>query len=162
PPHPEHYRHLHGDEAYAVNFSPDGRCLVTAFGDYPDCTARVWDAATGQELAVLKGHTGPVVWADFSPDGKPVGTASLGKTARPWDRDTGKEVRILKGHSCGVFAAVFSPDGRRLVTIGEGNDIHFKPEGFSFQGNTATTEDTAACVWDVATGQELTALRWPK
>ena len=34
-------------------FSPDGTRVVTASDDR---TARVWDAATGAELAVLKGH----------------------------------------------------------------------------------------------------------
>jgi WD40 repeat protein/tRNA A-37 threonylcarbamoyl transferase component Bud32 len=161
PPRPESYSHLYGEEAYAVNFSPDGRRVVTAFGDYPDCTARVWDTTTGKELAVLKGHTGPVVWADFSPDGKQVVTASLDKTARLWEPDTGKQVH-LKGHTCGVFAAIFSPDGKRLVTIGESSDMTFTPTGFRNTSSSTTAEDIAARIWDVATGKELTALRWPK
>jgi WD40 repeat protein/tRNA A-37 threonylcarbamoyl transferase component Bud32 len=159
PPRPDNFLHLHGEDAYAVNFSRDGSRLVTAFGDYPDCTARVWDAASGKELAVLKGHTGPVVWADFSPDGKQIVTASLDKTARLWEAETGKEVRILKGHTCGVFGAVFSPDGKRLVTTGEGNDITFTPTGYRY-GPPAP--EGAARVWDVSTGQELATLRWPE
>jgi WD40 repeat protein/tRNA A-37 threonylcarbamoyl transferase component Bud32 len=162
PPRPESFSHLYGEEAYAVNFSPDGRRVVTAFGDYPDCTARVWDTANGQELAVLKGHTGPVVWADFSPDGKQVVTASLDKTARLWAPGTGKQVRVLKGHTCGVFSARFSPDGTRLVTIGEGNDITFTRNGFRSNSSLNTAEETAARVWDVTTGKELAALHWPE
>jgi WD40 repeat protein/tRNA A-37 threonylcarbamoyl transferase component Bud32 len=162
PPRPEHRTHLYGHDAYAVNFSPDGRRVVTAFGDYPDCTARVWDVVTGRQLAVLKAHTGPVVWADFSSDGKLLATASLDKTARLWESGTGKEIRTLKGHTCGVFAAVFSPDGTRLVTIGEGNDITFTPKGFGYRSSSTTAEDTAGRVWDVATGEARAALRWPK
>ena len=36
-------------------FSPDGARIVTASDDR---TARVWDAATGQEIAALRGHEG--------------------------------------------------------------------------------------------------------
>jgi WD40 repeat protein/tRNA A-37 threonylcarbamoyl transferase component Bud32 len=154
--------HLYGEEAYAVHFSPDGRRMVTAFGDYPDCTARVWDTANGKELAVLTGHSGPVVSAVFSPDGKQIATASLDKTARLWESDTGKEVRSLKGHTCGVFAAVFSPDGTRVVTIGDGTDHIFTPNGWRSTSSSTTAEDTAARVWNVATRQEVAALRWPK
>ena len=34
-----------------------------------DATAHLWDAATSKELAVLRGHTGWVTSAAFSPDG---------------------------------------------------------------------------------------------
>ena len=34
-------------------FSPDGTRIVTASDDK---TARIWDAATGKEIAVLRGH----------------------------------------------------------------------------------------------------------
>jgi WD40 repeat protein/tRNA A-37 threonylcarbamoyl transferase component Bud32 len=162
PPHPQSWINPLGEEGYAVNFSPDGRRVVTAFGSYPDCTGRVWDAATGEQLAVLKGHTGPVVGADFSPDGKLVVTASLDETARLWQADTGKEVFILKGHTCGVLGAVFSPDGSRLLTTGQGSNFTIKPNECSIKTNSATAEDTAARVWDVGTGREVAALHWRK
>jgi WD40 repeat protein/tRNA A-37 threonylcarbamoyl transferase component Bud32 len=161
-PRPKQYVHLHGDEAYAVSFSPDGRRVVTAFGDFPDCTARVWSTATGEELMVLKGHTGPVVAADFSPDGKHLVTASLDKTARLWNADTGKEAHTLKGHACDVLAAVFSPDGKRIMTLGAGNDFTITATGYSSRSVADTAEEPAACVWDTATGERVAALHWPK
>jgi WD40 repeat protein len=161
PPRTEFRCNMYGDEGCGINFSPDGRRVVTAFGDYPDHTARVWDAETGKELATLKGHEGPVGGADFSPDGKLVVTASLDKTARLWESDTGKEVHVLKGHTGGVFAAVFSPDGKRLATLGDGRNYTFTPTGFNSNSDSTTAEDSAARVWDTATGKELAALRWP-
>jgi WD40 repeat protein len=42
----------------------------------------VWNAATGQLLAKLEGHTGRVNDAAFSPDGQRIVTASSDSTAR--------------------------------------------------------------------------------
>ena len=66
---------------YAVAFSPDGKRVLT--GSY-DKTARLWDAATGEAVATLEGHTGAVDAVAFSPDGKRVLTGSDDKTARLW------------------------------------------------------------------------------
>ena len=63
-------------------FSPDGTRIVTASWD---ATARIWNAAAGKELAVLRGHDGGVLSAAFSPDGTRIVTASVDKTARIWD-----------------------------------------------------------------------------
>ena len=69
-----------------------------------DQTARIWDAESGKEIAVLKGHTEPVWSAAFSGDGKRVVTASEDNTARIWDAESGKEIAVLKGHTarCGA------------------------------------------------------------
>src|SRR5262249_61153250 len=74
----------------------------------------IWDAATGQSIAELKGHTDFVTSAVFSADGSLVLTASEDKTARVWDTELGAEVLALPG---GGFAA-FSPDGTRIITQG--------------------------------------------
>ena len=47
-----------------------------------DNTARLWDAAAGKEIAVLRGHENSVWSAAFSPDGTRVVTASEDNTAR--------------------------------------------------------------------------------
>jgi WD40 repeat protein len=45
---------------------------------------RVWDAEAIKTIAVLKGHSGPVRSAVFSPDGERILTASDDTTARIW------------------------------------------------------------------------------
>jgi WD40 domain-containing protein len=50
-----------------------------------DKTARIWDAESGKEIAVLKGHDLIVYTAAFSGDSKRVVTASMDRTARIWD-----------------------------------------------------------------------------
>ena len=65
-----------------VKRGADGKRVVTASYDK---TARIWDAESGKEIAVLKGHNIIVHTAAFSADGKWVVTASHDKTARIWD-----------------------------------------------------------------------------
>ena len=47
-------------------YSPDGARIVTASADN---TARIWDARSGKQLAVLSGHGDGIFCAGFSPDG---------------------------------------------------------------------------------------------
>jgi hypothetical protein len=103
----------HDGAVSSAAFSPDGSRIVTASDDN---TARIWDAATVKEIAVLRDHDGPVTSAAFSPDGSHIVTASWDNTARIWDAATAKEIAVLRGHDNYVNSAAFSPDGSRIVT----------------------------------------------
>jgi WD40 repeat protein len=72
----------------------------------------------GKELRALRGHTGEVLVAQFSGDGKTVLTASRDRTARLWDVASGKELRVLRGHGDWVRSAQFSADGTTVLTAG--------------------------------------------
>jgi WD40 repeat protein len=102
-----------------VAFSPDGKRIVTTSDDKG--TARVWDAATATEIAILRGHEGNVSSAAFSPDGTRIVTASTDNTARIWDAATAKEIAVLRGHTGWVLSVAFSPDGTRIVTASTDN-----------------------------------------
>src|SRR5262249_61513451 len=60
-------RQLNGHSKPVVHaaFSGDGKRVVTASEDN---TARIWDAESGKEIAVLKGHDDAVRSAAFSGD----------------------------------------------------------------------------------------------
>ena len=117
----------------AVAVSPDGRRIITGSSDN---TAKVWDAATGQEILTLKGHTDRVNAIVVSPDGRRIVTGSSDNTAKVWDAATGQELLTLRGHADRVNAVAVSPDGRRIVTG-------------SF--------DKTVKVWDARTGAEIAA-----
>ena len=80
---------------YAAAFSPDGARIVSGSDDN---TVRVWDAASGAELLVLRGHESPIDAAAFSPDGARILSESGDGTVRVWDAASGAELLVLRGH----------------------------------------------------------------
>jgi WD40 repeat protein len=102
----------------SVDFSPDGRRLVSAGRDRD---AILWDAASGKSLRVLRAHFGPVSDARFSPDGRWIVTAGP-RSVGLW-KSTGEFVRLLQGPP-GPFTAVsFTPDSRTIVAVSEGGVV---------------------------------------
>jgi WD40 repeat protein len=94
----------------AAAYDPSSARIVTADGDG---TARIFSAATGKRLALLR-HPGAVTDAAFSPDGETIATACGDGTVRLWRRD-GRPIRALQ-HDAPVKDLEFSPDGRVLMS----------------------------------------------
>jgi WD40 repeat protein len=96
-------------------FSPDGRRLAT---EGEQNTVKIWDVQTGRELQTLRGHSGDVWAAAFSPDpdGRWVASAGEDSTVKVWDSRTGTLLRNFRGHTGLVTSVAFSPDGRLLVS----------------------------------------------
>ena len=92
---------------FTAVFTPDGKRVLTSSVDQ---TARLWDAATGKELRVFRGHAAPVSSARFSPNGRFVLTASEDGTTRLWDSETADELcRLVR--LAGESWVVIAPDG---------------------------------------------------
>lgn len=104
----------HTRQLNCASYSPSGLFVVTASDDG---TARVWDGATGNELAVLRGHRGGVTSATFSPDGSRIVTAGMDGTVRIWDAASGEESRPAELANKPLANAVLSPDGTLAATV---------------------------------------------
>ena len=131
----------HTDSVSSVAFSPDGSRIVSGSHDN---TLKVWDAASGAELATLTGHWSWVRAVAFSPDGRRIVSGSGDKTLKVWDAATGVELATLTGHTDWVQAVAFSPDGSRIVSAaGLRRPLGEEPG------------DTTLKVWDAASGAEL-------
>jgi WD40 repeat protein len=163
----------------ALAVTPDSTRIVTGSNDG---TARIWQIKTGAELAVLKGHTGPVLSVAVTPDGARVVTASEDKTARIWDAKTGAQLAVLTDPIpvATVTRLAVTPDSTRVITGGLGITriwdvktgaqlIELDPHG-GLVSSIAVTPDGArtvigysntniARIWDNKTGAELVVLK---
>ena len=102
----------------SVALSPDGKNTL-AIGSEDD-TARLWDVNTGQLIATLSGHPGPVDRVAFSPDSNTLASNSTNHTLWLWDINAGQRKAIIMGHTDSVRSVAFSPDGNILATGSEG------------------------------------------
>jgi RNA polymerase sigma factor (sigma-70 family) len=81
----------HTEQALGVAFSPDGRLLASSSGRRGDSKDEpgpgeiiLWDAATGKQVVVLRGHKDRIFSVAFSPDGKWLASGSWDGTVKLW------------------------------------------------------------------------------
>ncbi len=153
-----------------------------------DKTARIWDARTGAQLAVLKGHADVAVFGELFARRQAHRHRLSDKTARIWDARTGARSAVLSGHGDMRPCAAYSPDGARIVTAsadktariwdartgaqlavlsGHGDAVYsaaYSPDGARI---VTASYDRTARIWDARTGAQLAVLsghggrRWP-
>jgi WD40 repeat protein len=111
--------HLDILEPFDVAFAPSGKLLVMgSLLGY----ARVWDTATWQELATLRGFRNACSGAVFSPDGNRIitGGGSEVEALKLWAVDSWQELFTFTAPGAGFRGATFSPDGNALGVLALG------------------------------------------
>ncbi len=105
---------VHTDRVNDVVFSAGGALVATAS---TDGTARIWESATGDLVADLRGHGAAVESIAFSSRGRYVTTVGADLTIRLWD--LGAE-RTLRGSHSVVGVAVAASGSRVAVAEEDG------------------------------------------
>jgi WD40 repeat protein len=122
-------------------FSPVNQ---TAAVGHATGTIKLWDAARGQVLATLKGHTRRASSLAFSPDGKVLASGSGDGTIKLWDVAAAREIRTLRGPGADIRSVAYSPDGKTVAAAYENRTIQLWD--VSSGTVTQTLADWAACV----------------
>lgn len=109
----------HTSYVYPVAISPNGELIASGSWDN---TVRVWNANTGETVAVLPNHSGYVCAVAFDPTGRRLLSASPSHAARghrgevlEWDLETGSRVASF---SFGARTVTYRPDGTVLLPTG--------------------------------------------
>lgn len=127
--------HLKYEGIFTVQFSPDGKSVVSASKDN---TVKIWDVNTGRCRLTITGKSDFHTSASYSPDGKYLALASRDNFIHIVDSLTGNEVKLLDGQSFIVESIVFSPNGQRLASI---------------------SRDDILQVWDVEKGKSIFTIK---
>ena len=161
-------------ELWSVTWSPDGKRLATGG---TEGSVKIWDAVSGRNLEILRGHTGAVLSVVWSPDGRWVASAGQDRTVRLWDLEKGA-VTTYTGHRQAVACLAWSPDAKRLAsgsldgtlkiwdpvsgtnlqTFAAGNEV--RSVSWSNDGTrvVAAGSGTLFKSWAIATGREIWTL----
>jgi WD40 repeat protein/energy-coupling factor transporter ATP-binding protein EcfA2 len=162
----------------SIAFSRSGKLLASA-SDHK--TIKLWNVATCEEIALLKGHTNWVFSVSFSPDERLLASASWNGDVKLWDitaPEKPKEIANIQEYKGSVFSVSFSPNGGLLASAGgdktiklwditnpekpkkianlEGHHQRLRSVNFSPDGKWLASggEDATIKLWDVATPKE--------
>ncbi len=128
----------HSEAVYSVNFSPDGKYLLSGG---KDSTIRLWDVASGKEIKQFVGHSSSLITALFSRDGKNIISSGRDETIRLWSAASGKEIRKFERDCRAFYSVAFAPSGDHIISVSSDNslrlwDVQSGKQIKSFQDNT--------------------------
>ncbi len=173
----------------ALALSPDGKTVAAGGGrpaikrsQWAAGEVMLWDLATGQGRALLRGYSHGVRSLAFRPDGAVVAAGCSNARVLTWDGATGKAGPVLStGHrqSGWIQALAYSPDGRSLalgsssymVTVWDPATGQMRSDlpGHSYEVHSVayaaggreivSAGGKEVTIWDLDTGRERTTFR---
>lgn len=165
---------VEGPEGTTLACRLSGERVLTAG---PGSAARVWDASSGRQLALLAGHSAQVTAVAVSKNGQRIATGSADGLIKLWDAETFHPVSVLGGHTGAVRTIRAAASGKRAVTVGEDQSVRVwdlqngkELRGFKATGPVELTSDGTAVVMsvgktaivrDVLTGLEIVPATQP-
>jgi WD40 repeat protein len=105
-----------------LDISPDGRVLASGSG-FTDPLIRVWNAATGDALKPIDGHTACVYDLAFTRDGRHLISAAGDQTIRFWDTNAWTETQVLRGHTDEVWGFALSESAQLIASVSKDGDL---------------------------------------
>ena len=107
----------HSERILSVAWSPDDSVIASGSG-WEGGPILLWDAASGDPLGKLKGHTSWISDLAFSEDkdGLRLYSASGDQTIRIWDVERQQPLATLRGSRHGVLGLALSPDRTTLAS----------------------------------------------
>ena len=120
-----------------VTYSPDGQKILAV----SDRTAELWTSDDSKKfdfVGELRGHTGPIRSALFSPDGHRIFTASDDGTVRGWDSAKTQQRFVLIEHTGPTTIAGVDESGTQLITSSTSDDYFMVWNPKPIQGDPAT------------------------
>ncbi|HIK04326.1 MAG TPA: AAA-like domain-containing protein [Trichormus sp. M33_DOE_039] len=111
----------HNDGVRSVNFSPDGRYIVTAS---EDSTVRLW-GIDGKEIKKLPAQNQHFRSAIFSPDSKAIAAVIANNTIKVWGID-GREIITIKGQEEEQYMSgiCFTQNGKLIAAPSQDNKVN--------------------------------------
>jgi WD40 repeat protein/serine/threonine protein kinase len=163
-------REGHQGLVYGVEFSPDGRYILSSGVDK---FILQWD---WEDETIVRQYEFSDSAYDvyFSPDSKTFFSSALENETHLWDLESGERLLTLKGHTAAIFRVDFSPDGETVLTssqdgsirlwnletgaeihrfIGHSDyvyDVEFLPNGTQF---ISSSYDSTLRLWDIETDE---------
>ena len=150
-------KNLHISGVEAVDFSPDGKHIIS--GCY-DNTLRLWDFTTGERIGEgWYGHTQAISALSYSPDGLYVISGSHDGTLRLWDTNTGRAIGDpWYGHEGFITAVIFSPDGKKIFSGSDDETLRIwdaSPESWAKKACNIVNRNFSHAEWQRFIGDAL-------
>jgi WD40 repeat protein len=174
----EHWKDRHNDSVLSLDFSPDGKWIVSGAADR---MARIWDVANGKQMFLLEAHTHHVLGAAFRADGRVIATAGGDGVVNIWEMQSGERIKKIIGWNKEITSLQFLGATQKLLTSSADNQLRAVtddgtevraiaklPDFMQAAAGASLApvwigggEDSVLRVWDAESGAELTVFQAP-